>query len=163
MASYLHKATGAVKHALPSHKDADTDTGELPPSATVEREEKPIDEIGLTVFQDKNVKHEVLVKLNQLKLDDAKHGLGEVRELFDEGEEGIQFYKPISYMIISVPHGEDFIGKILLDNEGHCIHVRVFSPPGGTGPYKFHSIDTRPTEDGGALFKQSDKLKYFEY
>lgn len=26
--------------------------------------------------------------------------------------------KPLSYLVISVPHGYDYIGKILLDNEG---------------------------------------------
>jgi len=50
-----------------------------------------------------------------------------------------------------------------LDEQGHTIHVRVFRPSEGEGPIKFHSIHTRASEDGGAVFGEKDEILYFEY
>ena len=52
-ASFVTRVEQAISNVLPSHDHKDTDTGELPPSASILKKEQPIDDVGLLAFNDK--------------------------------------------------------------------------------------------------------------
>jgi len=124
-----------------------------------------MDEEGLAVFAGPEVRHEVLVKLNKLAIDDARHGLKEVTslDLVAEGghKKGISYYHPIRYFTVHRPMGIDYFGEVEIE-EGKSIHIRCHkaSP---SAKATFHSIDTRPGQEKGAVFKTGEPLLKFEY
>ncbi|TDL26052.1 hypothetical protein BD410DRAFT_825955 [Rickenella mellea] len=111
----------------------------------------------LQIFEEHEIKHEILHKIWELHKEDERHNLNEIRKL-----EHVKFYKPLAYRTQEVPYGVNYFGKILLDEKGDTIHVRLFKPAQGE-PVKFHAIHNRPTQDGGALFTKDDEVAYFEY
>lgn len=58
--------------------------------------------------------------------------------------------------------GINFFGKIVLDEEGNCVHARAFRPS-ENGEITFHAIHVRPSDQGGAVFTKGEPLEYFEY
>ncbi|KAG8938699.1 hypothetical protein FRC03_006998 [Tulasnella sp. 419] len=104
------------------------------------------------------VKADILDKIWELHKADDLHDLNEVYKL-----DHVKFFNPISYRLEEVPYGINYYGKIELNEKGHCIHARVFSPHGSKGPIKFHSVQTRPSNQGGAVFTLEDPLRHFEY
>jgi len=102
-------------------------------------------------------KHDVLHKIWELHRDDEKHHLSEVRKL-----EHLKFYHPILYRLQELPYGHNFFVKIKLDEQGHCVHARLFKSA-EEGKIDFHAIHYRPSDEGGAVFAESDELTYFEY
>ncbi|WWC92506.1 uncharacterized protein L201_007465 [Kwoniella dendrophila CBS 6074] len=113
-----------------SHAEEHLKAGNLPPNSTASSIKK-MDSDGLSVFEDDQVRHEVLVKINKLAHEDIKH-------------ERYLLLPPI---------------KI-----SYCksIHVRVHKAGSGNAPL-FHSIDTRPSEEGGAIFVTGGPLGWFDY
>ncbi|WWC72749.1 uncharacterized protein I206_106713 [Kwoniella pini CBS 10737] len=131
----------------------------LSPNSII-NEIKKIDSEGLDIFENDNVKHDILVKINKLAKEDIKHGLKELNSLDLIGpngiKKGIDYYHPLRYFTVNRPLGIDYIGEIEIEN------VRVHKAGLGNSP-TFHSIDTRPSEEGGAVFKTGDPLKWFDY
>jgi hypothetical protein len=41
----------------------------------------------------------------------------------------------------------------------HSLIGSVFSPELGVGPFTLHSVDTRPTKEGGAVFRTADPVR----
>ncbi|EJU03987.1 hypothetical protein DACRYDRAFT_20689 [Dacryopinax primogenitus] len=117
---------------------------------------RAVDDDALAVFDDPQVKHEVLHKIWELHRDDERHALHEINKL-----EHIKYYKPILYATEPVPFGTNYFGKILLNENEQCIHVRVLKAEGGT--LNFHAVHWRSPEKGGAIFGKDDELEYFEY
>ena len=72
------------------------------------------------------------------------HDLNQAREI-----EHLKFFRLVQYRTEELPFGVNYFGKVAVDDKGHCIHVRVFKGAEGA---KFHSVHTRPTVDGGAVF-----------
>ncbi|KAG8936978.1 hypothetical protein FRC02_009115 [Tulasnella sp. 418] len=87
------------------------------------------------------VKADILDKIWELHKADDLHDLNEVYKL-----DHVKFFNPISYRVEEVPYGINYYGKIELNEKGHCIHARVFSPHGSKGPIKV-SFACRVTED----------------
>ncbi|ORX40852.1 hypothetical protein BD324DRAFT_647757 [Kockovaella imperatae] len=146
-----------------SHAEEHLHRSTLPPDSQATPVKK-MDTEGLAVFEGKHVRHDVLVKINQLAIDDKRHGLKELASLdlvTDEGKKGIDYYHPLRYFTVQRPMGEDFIGEVELE-AGRCIHIRCHkaSP---TTEATFHSIDTRPSEEGGAIFTTGEPLGWFDY
>ncbi|KAK4688770.1 hypothetical protein P7C73_g1349, partial [Tremellales sp. Uapishka_1] len=153
--------TGLAGH---SHAEEHLHRATLPEDAEVSPVIK-VDTTALAVFEDKGVRHDVLVKINKLALDDARHGLKEVAslDLVVEGQEkkGISYYHPLRYFTVKRPMGVEYFGEIEIE-EGKCIHVRCHKAAPGT-PATFHSLDTRPNEEGGAVFATGEPLGWFDY
>ncbi|WWC98345.1 hypothetical protein V866_005236 [Kwoniella sp. B9012] len=147
-----------------SHAEEHLHKSTLPPDSTASSVKK-VDSEGLAVFEDEGVRHEVLVKINKLAHEDVKHGLKEVASLDLVGPDGIKkgisYYHPLRYFTVTRPLGVDYIGEIEIE-EGKSIHVRVHKAGSGNTPL-FHSIDTRPSEEGGAVFKTGEPLGWFDY
>ncbi|KAG9049948.1 hypothetical protein FS837_008535 [Tulasnella sp. UAMH 9824] len=116
----------------------------------------PADDKAEKIFG--SVKDEVLKKIWDLHEKDAVHNLNEVWKL-----EKIDSYELISYRVEEVPHGINYYGKIRMTKKEDCVHVRAFRAQEGKGPIKFHTIQTRPSWDGGAVFSLEDPLRRFEY
>ncbi|EIW66262.1 hypothetical protein TREMEDRAFT_74773 [Tremella mesenterica DSM 1558] len=137
---------------------------DLPPDAQVSDIIK-MDSDGLSVFEDEEVRHEILVKLNKLAVEDVRHGLKEVAalDLVVEGgvNKGISYYHPKRFFKVHRPMGIDYIGEIEIE-AGKSIHVRCHKAGAG-GKTTFHSIDTRPGEEHGAVFVTGEPIKWFEY
>ncbi|WVQ86224.1 hypothetical protein IAT38_008392 [Cryptococcus sp. DSM 104549] len=155
-------ATAAATYTGLAHPDPETHV--LPPDAQL-GETRKMDSEGLAVFEGEDVRHEVLVKLNKLALEDARHGLKEVAALdlvgADGVKKGIQYYHPLRYLTVTRPTGVDYIGEIEIE-EGKSIHVRAHKAGPGN-PATYHSLDTRPGEDGGAVFNTGEPLVWFDY
>ncbi|RSH87035.1 hypothetical protein EHS25_003523 [Saitozyma podzolica] len=146
-----------------THGDEHAHRSTLPPDATA-GEVKKMDAEGLAVFEGKEVRHECLVKINQLALDDKKHGLKELASLdlvTEGGQRGIDFYHPQRYFTVHRPMGTDYIGEVEIE-EGKCIHIRCHKANGASHA-TFHSIDTRPGSEGGAVFTKGERLGWFDY
>jgi len=116
----------------------------------------PADDKSQKIFDE--VKDEVLKKIWELHKKDVVHNLNEVWKL-----EHSETYQVISYRVEEVPHGVNYYAKIQMNKLEDCVHVRVFRPQEGKGPIKFHTIQTRPSEEGGAVFNLEDPLKPFDY
>jgi hypothetical protein len=114
---------------------------------------KEADAKGTEVFD--AVRQDVLHKIWELHKADAIHHLNEIRKL-----DHLRFYKAISYREEEVPYGINYFGKVLLNDKGKCVHVRVFRPEENAGPIKFHSVHTRPSDQGGAVFTPDDEIAY---
>ncbi|KZV97743.1 hypothetical protein EXIGLDRAFT_702679 [Exidia glandulosa HHB12029] len=126
------------------------------PIAVVTNDLTPVrqaDEQTTEIFN--SVKHDILHKVWELHKADEVHHLNQAREI-----DHLKFFHLVQYRVNEVPYGANYFGKIAVDDKGHCIHVRVFK---GADGVKFHSIQTRPTEDGGAVFDQTSDITYFEY
>ncbi|WRT70884.1 uncharacterized protein IL334_007883 [Kwoniella shivajii] len=147
-----------------SHAEEHNHKSTLPPDSTAS-EIKKFDEEGLKVFEDDQVRHEILVKINKLALEDIRHGLKEVASLELVGPDGIKkgisYYHPLRYFVVTRPLGLDYIGEIEIE-DGKSIHVRVHKAGSGNAPL-FHSLDTRPSQEGGAVFKTGEPLSWFDY
>ncbi|WVO12700.1 hypothetical protein L204_100308 [Cryptococcus depauperatus] len=148
----------------PSHVE-DDHKETLPANATAS-ETKTVDSEALEVFEHESVRHQVLVKLRKLALEDEKHGLREVAalDLLDEDgylKRGISYYHPKRFFTVTRPNGVDYIGEIEIE-QGKSIHVRAHKAGPGNAP-TFHSIDTRPSNEGGAVFKTGEPLAWFDY
>ncbi|WVF67843.1 hypothetical protein IAT40_002604 [Kwoniella sp. CBS 6097] len=140
-------------------------TGAALPEDAEPSEVRKMDSEGLAVFEEEGVRHEVLVKINKLALEDARHGLKEVASLDLVGPDGIKkgisYYHPQRYFTVTRPSGIAYIGEIEIE-DGKSIHVRCNKA--GTGnKATFHSVDTRPSEEGGAVFKTGEPLNWFDY
>ncbi|WVQ95390.1 hypothetical protein IAU59_002487 [Kwoniella sp. CBS 9459] len=152
------------------HSHAEEHIGGGPGAATLPEDAEPsevrkMDSEGLAVFEEEGVRHEVLVKINKLALEDIKHGLKEVASLDLVGPDGIKkgisYYHPQRYFTVTRPSGIAYIGEIEIE-DGKSIHVRCNKA--GTGnKATFHSIDTRPSGEGGAVFKTGEPLNWFDY
>ncbi|WWC65028.1 uncharacterized protein I303_107642 [Kwoniella dejecticola CBS 10117] len=158
-------STALASTGLTGHTHAEEHTGKnLPPDSSATSTRK-MDSEGLAVFEDEGVRHEVLVKINKLAHEDFKHGLKEVAALELVGPDGIKkgidYYHPLRYFTVNRPLGVDYIGEIEIE-EGKSIHVRVHKAGSGNAPV-FHSIDTRPSDEGGAVFKTGEPLAWFDY
>lgn len=146
-----------------SHAEEHNHRSTLPPDAEAGQVQK-MDSNGLAVFEDSGVRHEVLVKLNKLAIEDKRHGLKELAalDLVIEGQKkGISYYHPLRYFTVTRPMGIEYFGEIEIE-EGKCIHVRCHkaSP---TAKATYHALDTRPGEEGGAVFKTGEALGWFDY
>ncbi|ORY28012.1 hypothetical protein BCR39DRAFT_536228 [Naematelia encephala] len=136
----------------------------LPPDSTA-YPIRSMDTEGLAVFEDERVRHEVLVKINQLAIEDIRHGLKQLEtlDLVVQGAEkkGIDYYHPKRYFTVDRPMGVDYIGEIEIEQD-KSIHVRCHKPSVDGKP-TFHSLDTRPTVESGAVFKTGGPLGWFDY
>ncbi|KAG9002553.1 hypothetical protein FRB94_005807 [Tulasnella sp. JGI-2019a] len=94
----------------------------------------------------------------QLHKTDEIHMTNEVWKL-----EKIHCYKLISYRVEDVPYGVNYYGKVQMNDLEDCVHVRVFRPTEDKGPIKFHSIQTRNSAEGGAVFTLEEPLRRFDY
>ncbi|KAK1923277.1 hypothetical protein DB88DRAFT_494466 [Papiliotrema laurentii] len=159
----LNKGTGGESQSVHSHAE-EHHRPTLPPDAKAE-DVQNMDEEGLAAFEEEGVRHAVLVKINKLAIDDVKHGLKEVAalDLVQEGgtKKGISYYHPKRYFKVHRPIGIDYIGEIEIE-PGKSIHVRVHKAGTGGKP-SFHSIDTRPSAEGGAVFNTGEPLHWFNY
>jgi len=117
---------------------------------------RAVDDEALAIFDDAQIKHEVLHKIWELHKEDDRHALHEINKL-----DHLKFYKPILYATEPIPFGTNYFAKILLNENEQCIHVRVFKSE--KGELKFHAIHWRKPEEGGAVFGKDDELQYFEY
>ncbi|OCF35939.1 hypothetical protein I317_00460 [Kwoniella heveanensis CBS 569] len=167
-ASYTGLAGGhshAEEHTAGAGASGSTGGAAALPEDAEPSEVRKMDSEGLAVFEEEGVRHEVLVKINKLAIEDARHGLKEVAALDlvgpDGVKKGIQYYHPQRYFTVTRPSGIAYIGEIEIE-DGKSIHVRCNKA--GTGnKATFHSIDTRPSEEGGAVFKTGEPLSWFDY
>ncbi|WVR08760.1 hypothetical protein IAU60_005818 [Kwoniella sp. DSM 27419] len=160
-ASAVGLAPGAGAHAhVQEHRH-----GSALPSDAECGEVRKMDEEGLKVFESQGVRHEVLVKINKLAIEDARHGLKEVAALDLVGPDGIKkgisYYHPLRYFTLVRPLGVEYFGEIEIE-DGKSIHVRCHKAGPGNEP-TFHSLDTRPSVEGGAVFSTSEPLGWFDY
>ncbi|WWD20870.1 hypothetical protein CI109_105347 [Kwoniella shandongensis] len=130
-----------------SHAEEHAHRSTLPTDVMEVGTVKKMDSAGLGVFEEETVRHEVLVKINKLAVEDARHG--------------ISYYHPLRYFTVTRPIGVEYIGEIEIE-AGKSIHVRAHkaSP---SHPATFHSLDTRPSDEGGAVFKTGEPLGWFDY
>ncbi|KAL7423033.1 hypothetical protein Q5752_002332 [Cryptotrichosporon argae] len=166
-ANTLGVGSTGVDPSAPAHAHTHTHMhthAAVPPDSTV-GDVRAVDGEALQVFVDERVRHAVLVKINQLALDDIKHGLKEVAalDLYVEGgdKKGISYYHPLRYLTVQRPYGTDYIGEIEIE-DGKAVHIRVHVPAPGAEPI-FHSLDTRPSAEGGAVFATGEPLSWFDY
>ena len=92
----------------------------------------------------------------------------------------VQYYHPLRYFTVNRPMGVDFIGEVEIE-DGKSLHSKSHLPPhhelplsltsltvrchkaSSTAAATFHSIDTRPSGEGGAVFRTGDLLSWFDY
>lgn len=88
-----------------------------------------------------------------------------------------QYYHPLRYFTVKRPMGIEYFGEIEIE-EGKCIHGECRPPKlwhasscstvrchkaSATAKATFHALDTRPSEEGGAVFKTGEALGWFDY
>ncbi|TYJ57298.1 hypothetical protein B9479_002031 [Cryptococcus floricola] len=159
-------ASAVTSTVAPAHHHSEEDHAKSLPADATAGPIKSIDEEGLLVFEDDAVRHEVLVKIRKLALEDERHGLGEVAALNLTDAEGEikkagQYYHPKRYFTVTRATGTDYIGEVEIE-EGKSIHIRAHKAGAAHTP-TFHSIDTRPSDEGGAVFKTGEALVWFDY
>ncbi|KAG8881244.1 hypothetical protein FRB97_009743 [Tulasnella sp. 331] len=117
---------------------------------------KPEDILVFEIFE--TVKDDVMKKIWKLHKVDEIHNTNEVWKL-----ETVNCYQLISYRVEEVPYGVNYYGKVMMNVQEDCVHVRVFRPSEDKGPIKFHSIQTRSSAEGGAVFTLAEPLRRFDY